>query len=1041
MEEFATPDTIVFEDVENFWMSFFPELSNISELKEMLEQYSCLDMHDIEEKYFDYTDINALNVEVFFNEIITYDLSSHLQLVMEKLKDEYRWCNFFKPIISFHAKKLYKKINESKIIKDPLCVFEQAISYIVSTLHIIAFRTLILEVNIANDEGRLVGNTSTERANYFKDNLLTDQKYIYELYKEYIELTNLMHLKVKYSMEFIIDIIANTENEINLLSEKFNSSKDIGQIQKMIFDAGDTHNKGRRVSIIIFTSNTKLIYKPRSLAIDQKYYDFVECINQLEIPKFLNLKAAKVHYSNESGWMEFIEYKNCKDEQDILSFYQRIGQLLCIMYTLNSQDFHFENLIAEADQPILIDLETLLHASLDDSNNIDATSATAKAKEIINNSVKKNLLLPTQIISNKNNNSSVDLGGLAAAEEQKSHLKSVFIKNYDRDDVQILKEYHVLEPQNNNPKINEKIIKSEDYVGEIVKGFKVMYQWILMNKLYYKEVINNYFATVDCRVLFRATSDYAQVLNTSYHPDLLRNLLDRKVFLHRIALHRKLQHKQIVSREIDDLLVGDVPFFTVNSKQTTLKTFCGENYNGFFDISVIDAILNKIDKLSEHDLERQVAFINMSFYHKTPNMGKEKTNLNFVNSNVPNTFKKITNPLDACINYSIQIGDLIVKKSISGYQEGKAERTWIGSVEISNTVQITSAIGNDLYSGNSGIALFLAYLGKITGEERYKVAATEALVPVISSLEQFQVNSEIPTGAFSGISGYFYTLFHVSRVLENNDLQKIVFDYIHILKQIVNTEQGHDVIGGLAGILGVTLAIYEKTEDQLIKNVLLEISNIAFLRLKELSIRSNEFPGVTWGVEGYTGFSHGNAGINAFLCKLYSITNNQEITDLIKESLLYERSMYNKTGLNWKKSLSQDTYYNNWCHGSAGILLSKIMLEKYGYYDDLIAEERNVCIENIKNYGFGTDYCLCHGDLGNLRILTYAADVLNDQELKDSCISTLNNFFQTYLIQSWNSGINNYKESHELMTGLSGLGYTLLQFYKANYLPEILLLS
>lgn len=68
--------------------------------------------------------------------------------------------------------------------------------------------------------------------------------------------------------------------------------------------------------------------------------------------------------------MEAISYSECNTLDEVSDFYYKIGELLCILYTLNSKDFHCENIIADGDSPVLIDLETLLHGTLEDKKKI-----------------------------------------------------------------------------------------------------------------------------------------------------------------------------------------------------------------------------------------------------------------------------------------------------------------------------------------------------------------------------------------------------------------------------------------------------------------------------------------------------------------------------------------------------------------------------------------------------------------------------------------------------------------------------------------------
>jgi lantibiotic modifying enzyme len=56
--------------------------------------------------------------------------------------------------------------------------------------------------------------------------------------------------------------------------------------------------------------------------------------------------------------VEVVEYLPCQNQEEIKRYYQRAGQLLCLLYVLGANDCHNENLIACGEYPVLVDLET-----------------------------------------------------------------------------------------------------------------------------------------------------------------------------------------------------------------------------------------------------------------------------------------------------------------------------------------------------------------------------------------------------------------------------------------------------------------------------------------------------------------------------------------------------------------------------------------------------------------------------------------------------------------------------------------------------------
>ena len=211
----------------------------------------------------------------------------------------------------------------------------------------------------------------------------------------------------------------------------------LGYLLKIDFGMGDSHNNGKSVAKLIFEKN-KLIYKPKNSKIEMAYCKFLSWINKQKIPNTYDLKAGKVYYSKNQGWMEYIENVPCDNEKDVCKFYVRIGQLLCILYTLRANDFHYENLISQKDYPILIDLETLIGNNFFQYNI--AQNLVTQAHMVINYSVLKAALLPSKVVNPKNNKF-IDIGGVSFAKPQKFPFSSYVVERIETDEVKIVKKF------------------------------------------------------------------------------------------------------------------------------------------------------------------------------------------------------------------------------------------------------------------------------------------------------------------------------------------------------------------------------------------------------------------------------------------------------------------------------------------------------------------------------------------------------------------------------------------------------------------------
>src|SRR5262249_13937831 len=106
-------------------------------------------------------------------------------------------------------------------------------------------------------------------------------------------------------------------------------------------------------------------------------------------------------------------------------------------------------------------------------------------------------------------------------------------------------------------------------------------------------------------------------------------------------------------------------------------------------------------------------------------------------------------------------------------------------------------------------ALFLAYLGEITGEQRFRSLAEEATQTVLKSLEKFKPQAETPVGAFTGDGGLIYFLTHCGILWNRPELLAEAERRASSLVSRISNDKSFDVISGSAGLIAVLLALHE----------------------------------------------------------------------------------------------------------------------------------------------------------------------------------------------------------------------------------------
>src|SRR5262249_128807 len=140
----------------------------------------------------------------------------------------------------------------------------------------------------------------------------------------------------------------------------------LGYVTSIETDLSDPHRNGRRVSILGFADDRKIVYKPKDVQVDAAWTTLLGWLNDHEAP--IRLRGAAVLVRDGYGWVEHILADTRPDACDAPLYYSRAGGLLALLYILRGVDFHYENVLISDNCPMLVDVETLLHPAILDFN-------------------------------------------------------------------------------------------------------------------------------------------------------------------------------------------------------------------------------------------------------------------------------------------------------------------------------------------------------------------------------------------------------------------------------------------------------------------------------------------------------------------------------------------------------------------------------------------------------------------------------------------------------------------------------------------------
>jgi lantibiotic modifying enzyme len=364
-------------------------------------------------------------------------------------------------------------------------------------------------------------------------------------------------------------------------------------------------------------------------------------------------------------------------------------------------------------------------------------------------------------------------------------------------------------------------------------------------------------------------------------------------------------------------------------------------------------------------------------------------------------------------------------------------------------------LGPDLYSGTSGIALFLAELFSEIEDSLLRRTALAAIRHAFSRADAISPSARL--GLFSGWFGIALAAARISVLLGEPDLHTHAQQLLRRAFSEQHDKDEFDLMSGRAGAVSGLL---------ILNHILPDSSLIEFaVRLGDELIETADKAaiGYSWKSPAFqnhhnlTGFSHGASGAACALLELYDATGFSKYRDAASLAFQYENHWFNPEVANWpdfrKDSSSSSgkkrtySYMTYWCHGAPGIALSRIrayeLLHDEHYKADAIAALKTTrkSLESALDSWNG-NFSLCHGLTGNAQVLLHGAAILNS-DLEENRAIALNvaiSGIERYAASnsSWPCGTH-VGETPNLMLGLAGIGHYYLRLYQPS-IPSVLIL-
>ncbi|MEI6174215.1 MAG: type 2 lanthipeptide synthetase LanM family protein [Bacteroidota bacterium] len=865
-----------------------------------------------------------------------------------------------------------------------------------------------------------------------------------DFFAEYSSLAKIMTILAANWTRNSTDFIDRLADDFGEITSHFARGLPPGLLNKFKGGVSDSHNHGKGVISLQFESGLKLVYKPKNLELEQAWSEFLIWLNKKGLTP--DLKPLDVIQRNGYGWVGFIEGAVCSSQQEVADYYRRIGSLIGVIYLLHGNDCHHENLIASGSQPILIDLESVMHHEGKAFTDEFTDSAQFLANEQFGYSVFRTGLLPSWITGKDGFVYDVSaIGGYDQGVSPYQRSNWEFI-NTDRMNLVFIPA--ILQDQENIPVLDGQKQTPVTYNQEIADGFTHFYHLAIKHR---HELPIHLFAGKELRFIFRSTRIYGMIMKKMMNPKFMRTGIERSIqteLLCRAFLHSPAPNPYwaVFHSEQKQMEEADFPIFWADSDQKDIKDPSGIVCPDIMSTAAYGQVVSKLPELDEKDLEKQVKFIRAALFFRDIGHDYSKSTLE-KQEGIPEGIQPAS--CETLLAAAIEIAGTLRSEAIFS-KDGSC--TWMSVAIIPGTERFRmQPMSMFLYDGLPGVALFLSALTTVSDDPGIKLLNRATIRSIRQGMVYTQKYGMLPQlgsiGITSGIPSIIYSFLKISTFLGD---QSFMDDALRLSRMIsapmIAKEKSYDIISGCAGAILSLLSLHSVTGDA-------ETLEKAILCGNHLLNNKVENPDgncgwITMQGKMLAGFSHGQAGIAYALLKLAEVTQNDIYRATAERAIWYENSLFSDEHGNWQDirefqvtTAGGPNFISSWCHGAPGIALARLASQ---HLLDNTAIQKNIldALETTKETPLTDRDHLCCGNLGIADILLYSAIQTGKQELSALALQRASQVVSRAAKNGRYSLFPNAGDDFfnpGFFQGVSGIGYELLRLAWPEKMPSVLI--
>ncbi|HFH9684648.1 salivaricin A modification enzyme [Streptococcus pyogenes] len=534
----------------------------------------------------------------------------------DELKLEYQNHQFYEYVNSiFDYDILDTSIRETSEVlrkKTHKLFYSEFENQLFETIMFLSMKTLVLDINHFSKE---IENKLEAYEQYMQQ--IREENGINHFFDRYPYLLKQINKEVGLIEESYSLLFDRFLEDLSEIRSCFNISEPLSNV---VFSLGDSHSKKQTVVKIAFKEKS-VYYKPKSYHSHSILLELTSLLKSSNIPSFsLPKSLVKANYC----WQLGVAYTS-SNKDEVAKIYFKYGVLAAFSEIFSITDLHMENVIVSGGDLYLIDVETFFQRKLNVQNQ-NFEGITVDTYQRIYETSLSNGLFPVQF----EKNSAPNVSGISGKGGKRKKGKYELI-NKNRGDMKLVKVDYFQEDGFNIPTLNGKVVEPLDYANEIISGFRECYIFLLSQRSKIKGIVEG-FPELKSRALFRNTSDYGKFLQASTNPKYLFSEKKKKNLFSILYEAKHIEHF-IVDNEIKDLMNGDIPYFSMDTRGNvynsvgTLIGNLGDTTSLFDSITILnderlkftcellEIVLKKPIKHWEREKGKSYQFLSISSEH------------------------------------------------------------------------------------------------------------------------------------------------------------------------------------------------------------------------------------------------------------------------------------------------------------------------------------------------------------------------------------------------------------------------------------------